>query len=285
MKAGLGGPEQIAMVGRCLECEEQFYRDWRQHLAINAPNSYFSGRDSTTGQAVVLIEDLNDRAVQFGCPPQPLSVETVRQTLDLLASCHAKWWNSPELQALDGYPGMLTGIADYFFSLQHWDVHMSLPRGRFVPPALQDRERLRSAWIAMQQAAQSDPACFIHGDAHIGNMYFEPDGTPGFLDWQNIMRGPWAHDVAYFMAGALSIEDRRQTEHELLKYYLDRLTAYGAEAPEFDEAWLRYRRHVIHGFCWVLVPEQMQSEEYSEAMAERYCAAMVDLDSLGALDM
>jgi hypothetical protein len=287
LKAGLAGPEQIALVGRALECEARFYGDWRPALDINAPRAYYAATAVETGQAVVLLEDLGARGVRFGSPLQALSVETAQRTLDLLARCHARWWRSPSLQGLDAYPGMLDGIAEHFFAMQHWHEHLARARGRFVPAALRDRRRLRSAWLAMQAHAQNAqaPACFLHGDAHIGNMYFEPDGAPGFLDWQNIMRGPWAHDVAYFLAGALPAEDRRRHERELLLGYLDRLAAHGGEPPGFDEAWLQYRRHVIHGFCWVLTPTQMQSEENCEAMAERVCAAITDLDTLGALGM
>ena len=39
----------------------------------------------------------------------------------------------------------------------------------------------------------------------INNTFFEPDGTPGYVDWQGAMKGHWAYDVSYFVGGALAI--------------------------------------------------------------------------------
>jgi hypothetical protein len=57
----------------------------------------------------------------------------------------------------------------------------------------------------------------------------------------------------------------------------------------FDDAWLNYRRQIPHALLmWTptlchsdLLPH-MQSDETSLAMIERMCAAIDDLDSIGA---
>src|SRR3546814_3132016 len=49
-------------------------------------------------------------------------------------------------------------------------------------------------------------------DAHVGNLYFDADGRAGYLDWQTVMRGCWAHDVAEFLGSALDAEMRSE-EH------------------------------------------------------------------------
>src|SRR5690606_27130857 len=109
-----------------------------------------------------------------------------------------------------------------------------------VPARLRDGQQMHRAFQAMWEGAANTLRCGIHGDAHVGNMYFLPDGTPGFLDWQCHMCGPALDDFAYSLVGALSIEDRRRHERELLRYYLDRLSARAVPAPSFDQAWNTY---------------------------------------------
>jgi hypothetical protein len=91
--------------------------------------------------------------------------------------------------------------------------------------------------------------------------------------------------VANFLAGALAVEDRRNNERDLLGHYLDHLAGNGGPRLERDDAWLAYRRHVMHGFLWVLTPEEMQPAENTAAMAARYSTAAEDLDVLSAIGL
>jgi len=117
----------------------------------------------------------------------------------------------------------------------------------------------------------------VHGDAHLGNTYLDADGRPGFLDWGGVTAGHWAREVCYFLAGALSTDDRRAHERDLLAGYLDALTELGVTAaPVADEAWLDYRRHLVHGLLWFLCPTQMQPEAIINANVARFGAAVTD---------
>jgi aminoglycoside phosphotransferase (APT) family kinase protein len=150
--------------------------------------------------------------------------------------------------------------------------------------AYRDRERILSGLRAQWAKSLEIPQCFSHGDAHLGNMYFEPDGAPGFLDWQAWQEGPYMHDVAYSIIGNLTVEDRRAHEKELLAGYLAALTAEGiTNVPERAEAWEAYRRHAMHGFMWAFTPVEMQPEEIVTAEGERFGIAVSDLDTFGAL--
>jgi hypothetical protein len=89
----------------------------------------------------------------------------------------------------------------------------------------------------------------------------------------------------------LTVEDRRAWERELLEYYLERLRAAGADAPGFDAAWLRYRQQTFHGLAFSLITigagrlqPEMHPVEISRANLRRMTAAVVDLDSFGALN-
>src|ERR687892_340306 len=48
---------------------------------------------------------------------------------------------------------------------------------------------------------------------------------------------------------------------ELLRHYLDGLTAAGVAAPSFDEAWLRYRQNVLYGvLMWLITPDGVHTD-------------------------
>ena len=129
------------------------------------------------------------------------------------------------------------------------------------------------------------PRCLLHGDAHLGNMYFTRDGRAGILDWQALSVGPWHHDVTYFIVSSLDIADRRRWEQALLAGYLDRLRAYGVEDPPgFEEAWNCHVKQIVYGlFYWLVNPVEFQAEVNNCAVAPRFASAALDHDTLGAL--
>ncbi|HUB58709.1 MAG TPA: oxidoreductase family protein, partial [Mycobacterium sp.] len=123
---------------------------------------------------------------------------------------------------------------------------------------------------------------------HIGNTYVLPDDTVGFLDWQMVRRGNFSLDLGYFLQGALTIEDRRQHERDLLDEYRRALRLPDDEMPTAEEIWLRYRASVAHGLAiWIATlsgGDAWQRPEICLAFAQRYSAALVDLDTRDALD-
>src|SRR4029079_14410038 len=63
------------------------------------------------------------------------------------------------------------------------------------------------------------PLTVLHGDPHIGNL-FDDHGRTGFLDWGIMRVGAAMRDASYFLMMAMSVEDRRLHERELLRHYL-----------------------------------------------------------------
>src|SRR5919204_96471 len=100
---------------------------------------------------------------------------------------------------------------------------------------------LERQFRASAALAAAGPQTVLHGDPHPGNTYALPGDRTGFYDWQLIRTGNWSHDVGYFLAGSLSVADRREHERELLGGYLGALREAGADPPPLDHAWQRYR--------------------------------------------
>ncbi|MFC7642288.1 hypothetical protein ACFQX6_16035 [Streptosporangium lutulentum] len=105
------------------------------------------------------------------------------------------------------------------------------------------------------------------------------------------MRGSWAYDVSYTIATGLAVEDRRAWERDLLAFYLERLDAAGGTAPDVEAAWLAYRRQMLWSyFGWLLsigrsaIQPKFQPDSISLGILERASNALLDLDTLGAVN-
>jgi Phosphotransferase enzyme family len=265
--------------------EKNFYRDVGRTGLVNAPYCHFGGTDRDSGRTLLLLEDLLARNASFGIATSPLDVETVDVALEMMARYHAVWWAAPELAALGELGGSFV-TDDIIFALidsEGWERWVAHPRGDTVPSQYRTREAIRRAYGRLWELERGSAPCLLHGDPHLGNMFFEPDGTPGFLDWQRVMQGEWAHDVAYFLISALEPEQSATHERELLSRYLGRRAGFGAPPMDFDQAFLAYRRQAVHGLVWVINPLTMQPEEVNTANAHRFGAAVDRLDSWSAL--
>ena len=265
--------------------EAYFFRDIRPRLCIECPESYYAVFDAEAANGIVLMEDLLTRRVTFCNVAAGLDADATANVLELQARLHARFWASPELGQFawlsSGGSIAEDGVIDLFLGL--WDGAERLPRFAEVPPKLRHRERNRAALFRMFDLARAMPICLVHGDTHAGNLYFDPCGVPGYLDWQQVMKGPWAHDVAGFLITALEADQRRIHERSLLVHYLDCLRAAGADAPSFDAAWDAYRRHAMWTFLWTLCPTAFHPESTCVAVSRRACAAIDDLESLTLL--
>lgn len=278
------------------ESEARFYAEVAPLTPMRTPACYFAGVDRASGQSIVVLEDLTPKRVTFCRAHQPLNYTQVARFLDAQARYHAHWWESPKLAddgelswilpqlrhlSQGGYRSRV--LQPELWEPPTWNRFLGLPRCAAIPCALHDAERLRQSLIRLGQRQELMPVTLAHGDTHLGNLYIEPDGSPGFLDAQ-IRRSTWAQDVAYHLVAALDIEDRRRWERGLLDHYLGRLAACGVRPPGFEEAWLAYRCEIVYGlFVWMLNDNAFQTETVNTYVAARFGAAAIDHDSLGLL--
>ncbi|HEX6389558.1 MAG TPA: aminoglycoside phosphotransferase family protein [Solirubrobacteraceae bacterium] len=256
------------------ELEARFFAELAPALGEGLPRCWFAGG------GVVVLEDLVARGCTFGDPTQPWPADRVAAALELLARWHATA-RAPAWLPLGA--AAARGAAVQFLGAEHWDAHFAQDGAPSLPASLQDPAPILRAFERLWALDDDGPHCVVHGDAHIGNTYLDAYGTPGFLDWQTVCRGPWSYDVAYFVGGALSVADRRAHERALLDGYLEALRAHGGPRIDADDAWRDYVRHTLHGFLWAATPPVMQTPERVRAMAERYVAAIEDHETLGAL--
>lgn len=234
----------------------------------------------------MLLEDLTARGATFGAPNRPVTPDRVAAMLELMAEDHGRWWNEPRLGQYTAQKEPLRIFMKWQLRRSWWDKVMEMPAAAYMPAGMRDGDLVERAVDRLWELNDSQPQTYMHADLHLRNSYYESDLSPGILDWQCSSPGPWAHDVTYFMTCALSTEDRRANERDLLRHYLSALRASSGEAPSFDQAWLEHRRQTMHGLAVsVPTPHEQMPEANTILYSYRFCQAAEDLEVLEALGL
>jgi hypothetical protein len=266
------------------EREAVFYRDLAPGLPSTGTVAWFADADPVTRLGVVVLDDLRDDAT-FCRATSPLSIDDVASGLELIARYHGATYDSPLVHlhpSLDSYVTRDNSSGRYFATMDAERVahFLALPlRAAAIPAELHHPDVVIDLFWRWVDCSQDEPWVLTHGDAHIGNWFRRPDGTLGLVDWQTMCRMRPAHDVAYFIASALDVDDRRAAERDLLRCYSDCLGVSGAPPPSDDELWLDYRRHMAFGLmAWLTSLEWMNPEEIHAAAVGRFAQAVLDLE-------
>lgn len=274
--------------------EVSFYTRIRPGLDVDAPDAHYAAYDPETFASMVMLKDIADK-VQF-CNELTVSTRSsVESQLGLLATLHGTFYDSPRLR-IGGDLADLFSFRRRFHKLdrQH-DFKTCCENGviaaeTLVPARLfARREEIWNATVRSVNWQETQPETIMHGDVHLKNWYQRPDGSLGLADWQVVSRGHWARDFAYALATALTVEDRRRLERELLHFYLDAFRAQGGPHVPFDEAWNAYRAQMLSALAWwtmTLTPSKampdMQPLGTTNVFLHRLAVAADDLGSIDA---
>jgi hypothetical protein len=241
-------------------------------LPLDHPAVYAAIIDEDASDFLMIMEDVVARGADPRDSTRPLTVDQVASGVGGLAKLHSEFWGDRITSDL-----ALSWVEPFvaFAGLEYAPLEIAYERlGDSVPaeiPAMTGTDLFVDIWAR-----------------YIGNTYVLPDDTVGFLDWQMVRRGNFALDLGYFLQGALTIEDRRRSERDLVEEYRGALSLPADDIPSAEEVWLRYRASVAHGLAiWIATlsgGDAWQGAEICLALAQRYAAAFVDLDTRGALD-
>jgi hypothetical protein len=112
----------------------------------------------------------------------------------------------------------------------------------------------------------------------------------GLCDWQCVVSGGWAHDLAYALATHLTVEQRRDWERILVARHHERLAEAGCGPPNHDESFRAYRQQMLHAvFMWLVtigryrLQPDLQPKDITLESVRRTCQAAADLNSLDAI--
>ncbi len=237
----------ITEIAGVTAAEVRFYDELARELPVRIPK-LVRARHRPWGFELVL-EDLVASGCTMIASGSALSVDEVRGHLRALATLHARFWEDPrferELLWLTTIRRREVALGE---ALARPLMELGLLRaGPLVPSSLRvlarryARERSRVSAVLAR-----GPRTLVHHDCHPGNLFWDADGEPGFLDWQMVRCASWASDVAYLFATGLATSERLAHADELLGTYLAALPA--ALRPSFDEARELVRVHTAYAF-------------------------------------
>ena len=285
----------ITGLSGALQSESGFYMTLRDQVEMETPHAYYCAVDPASARSIFLMEDIAyTRGARFGDPTTlPVSRHMAESMVTNLAAYHGKFWESPVLGAL---PWLQTSLE--FQNRVNATINfekrtlIGIDRSGHIAPQefLRHRNEIYPATMRSLELNVRGPRTLLHSDMHLGNWYTLGDGTLGVYDWQCMSTGEWALDVVYALSSALTIDDRRAWERDLLALYLDELARAGGKPPAFDQAWLRYRQQAFHALIFWLytigsgrMQPHMQEDHVAEANVARMTQAVVDLESLDSL--
>jgi hypothetical protein len=275
-----------------IAAEAVFYNKVLPTLSVRAPRALFASYHPKTFNSIIIMQDLAGQ-VEFGSHELDLTLEQARSQLRLLAALHARYYESAELNTtLDEF----NDWENYFaITVDAAGFGPACARGfeqaeEVIPARLFARaDEVWPATLASVQDHRMLPRTLIHSDVHLKNWYIDADGEMGLNDWQCSCKGNWGRDLAYAISTALSVENRRSWERDLVAYYVEQLHTAGAPEVKFDQAWRIYRRQLFSALAWWTgtlgqPPEapKMQPPATSTEFIRRMTHAIDDLDALDA---
>ncbi len=264
------------------EPEALFYRDLAPSIPIRTLRSVYADVDPLTRHGVVITEDVVAQGATFLDSRSPYTPDQAADSLAQLANLHVATWGDG---AYADEPWLNSRLERQLAARGVNEIRGNFdgPIGAGVPDEVRDAERLVDGYRRLADEMHSaTPWSIVHGDPHIANVYLDHAGRPSLVDWQLVQRGPWYLDVGYHLASVLSVDDRRSAEEDLVREYLDRITAGGVSSPSWDDAWRGIRRGIIHGFfLWGITLKV--DPAITSKLLERLGTAAADHDALAAI--
>ena len=232
--------------------EASFYNNIGERAGVPIPTTFFAGWDPASRRLAVVQEFLEDG--RPGSMSESISIPQADIVLDTLASMHARWWNSQELELIPG-------------------IRHANPARRWVVESLEDRvdsfllifgdqldapvRRLYETlpiWFPLLGSQYSRNYTLTHMDCSSKNIFFPADSSkcPVFFDWGFFHIGPSVNDAAVLCCISLDIPDQPEVK-DLIGRYHQKLTSLGVSDYPFDMAWKDFQLACLRrGFAPVI---------------------------------
>ena len=223
-----------------------FYRDIGQEVGIPVPLCYYTEHIPESNHFVILLQDLapalaSDQVIGTG-------VDDSRRVIEAFATLHAKWWNSDRLASYDWAQPMFNAmpIAQSLDMLNE-SLHKAEQTGSHDQyPEMKKLMYLLPPLFRMEPPPPF-PFTLSHGDCRSDNIFCpsEEGGEFAVIDWQLAGMGQPMTDIARWLTQSISIEQRRETEKDLLKLYHQRLVEYGVKDYSYRQMMQDYKLNLV----------------------------------------
>lgn len=285
------GARMITSTFRHYEKEVRFYEQMAQVNNLCSPTAYFRAFDPKSGDFALILEDL--APARNGDQVAGLTIDDARTAVIALAKMQAQWWERPALHVFDWLPAFndpaMLSLQAVF--QQCWQPYLDALGDRVPAELVPVGERLGGMISHVMNALTAKPCTVVHGDYRADNFFFDCGGEAlTVVDWQIVIKGLGAFDLAYLLAGNISVEDRRQHEAYLVRLYHHHLVENGVEGYDFDTCWRDYRTCVLIAWIWPVIavasldPANERGLAFFQEWNRRATTAVVDLKAWETLD-
>jgi hypothetical protein len=241
---------QVFVESGLYEREVRFYQELSSTSPLPTPRCYFAGWEPDAGSFALLLEDLNP--ARPGDPIQGCSPDGVRAALDVIRRLHIRWWQDEGLEGFEWIPPVNNGrIKDTIARVydEAWAAYAHRAKGHLPPRVLRIGSSLGDVLPDVLDGLARPPRTLVHGDFQLGNVFYARDGAiAAVTDWQVVVKARGAMDIAHFIVRALSSEERRLAERQLVQHYHEALCRDGVKDYSLSECWHHYRLAVLSQF-------------------------------------
>jgi hypothetical protein len=189
-------------------------------LAGSIPALYGSSFDGSRKTGLLLLEDVSP-ATQ-GDELSPCSPERAHSLIGVLARLHAATWDASAVSDGWGRPRWEPG---------RWNDRLVRAAerypGQFTPSTL---SRLAHLDLEADEAASelaAGPTAWIHGDPHLDNVLWRPNGNAVVVDWATSSIGPPAFDLAVLMMSLSMGSSASLTPESTIESYTEAIARNG----------------------------------------------------------
>ena len=305
------------------EREVRFYTELAPHCSVRAPECYYARCEPAPGseyampisrwldrrpywlirllvafflwlggrtpqRAVLLLEDLGD--ARLGDQVKGCGAEDAARALRAIVPMHAQHWGNAAL-ADHWWIFPLTPTPRTFQHL--YERALPTLRERYPGLRIADRQAdwLRTNGRALLDTVEAAPHTLVHGDFRLDNLFFRDAHDEVVLfDWQAVLRGAAAFDVAYFLSGSLVPEVSRADELALVRDYHEQLVARGvSDYPlerflrDYDRALLLVFHRLVLGIERIELGTNERARALIETMMTRVAGRVARIDPASAL--
>jgi hypothetical protein len=278
-----GHREMIGATGMGVR-EAEFYADIAPTVGLRVPRSYWSATDDD-GNFALLLEDLAAIGCEFSDGAWGVKADAAAVALEDLARFHGHFFD-PQVRAAEA-PWLVTKRPRMDAATAQLMRHVLDEHGDVLTPDyiaigemyVADHARIDDLW-------HEGPQTYVHGDAHIGNVFLD-GGRVGFHDWGMSRESTPLRDVSYFLTMTVDPQERRRSERDLLRLYLDALRAAGGPDIGFDDAWFVHRvqaSYTVVATFLAFMPSYLagDGQELGVALRTRSELALEDLEVVEA---
>jgi hypothetical protein len=285
-------PQAAAMaaaVGSNLR-EVETYRFFDATPPVRLPRAYLAEHAHNGATLNLVLEDLTATSRpgdQIGGCSQADAALVVAE----LGKLHAAYWKNADVAAL---PWLMDRKAGGEMLGDTYARGAEIFHERFERRLSKEAFEIIDAFVPLVAKfglAVRPHTTLLHGEIRVDNVMFETpkDGAPRacLIDWQFTTFGDPHYDIAYFLTGSLTPEDRRACENALIEAHHRQIAAVDASYT-LEDARAAYRFNTLAGLqSTVGAATAMPAGEHSDALlmtlAERNTAAARDWGTLEVL--